>query len=157
MLSFQPFGVIFVLLRTMAHATMAKKVLHSALALMMILTVSGITINLHYCHDRLYDMALFAPAHSCCETGAHCHLPGDSGNMDHCEDDAIHVESTGEYIGTFNPASFGDAPVIDLLPHFCSSVHEAPVEDRRSAETFWYQEPPPPNEVDLSRIQTYLI
>jgi len=136
---------------------MAKKVLPGAMALLMILTVTGITFNLHYCHDHLYDLALFSPAHSCCESGVHCQMPGDSESMDHCEDSSIHVESTGEYLGTFPAFGFEDTLVIQLL-HDGPVISDLTLSERFSGlQTFWYQEPPPVYEVDLTVIQTFLI
>jgi hypothetical protein len=123
----------------------------------MLMTVTGITINLHYCHDHLYDLALFSAAHSCCETGGHCHLPADGKNMDHCEDASIHVESTGEYLGTFHSVSFEDSHAIDLI--WIERIEFGPTgyAEEYTLSTYWYQEPPPPNEVDLTDIQTFLI
>jgi hypothetical protein len=136
---------------------MIKKVLHGALALLMILTVTGITINLHYCHDHLYDLALFEQAHSCCESGGHCHMPADQANMDHCEDSSIHVESTGEYLGSFPAFEFDEINVIELLLAERIITDQLIAEQFTSLETFWYQEPPPVREVDLTVIQTFLI
>jgi hypothetical protein len=134
-----------------------KKIFHTALAVLVVTTVTGLTINLHYCQDHLYDLALFSSAHSCCETGGQCHMPAEGNNMDHCEDSSIHVESTGEYLGSFSTFSFETSNAIDLI-----WIEQLDFDPGRYAElftlkTFWYQEPPPPNEVNLTDIQTFLI
>jgi hypothetical protein len=127
------------------------------MAVLMVLTVTGLTINLHYCHDHLYDLALFSSAHSCCETGGHCHLPGDSNSMDHCEDTSIHVDSTGEYLGSLVTFTFEDTFPIDLMWIERFETDPGSFTEQYTLKTDWFQEPPPPNEVDLTDIQTFLI
>ena len=136
---------------------MLNKVFHSTLAALVVLTVTGLTINLHFCQDHLYDLALFSAAHSCCETGGHCHMPEKDSSMDHCEDSSIHVESTGEYLGTFITFSFEDSYAIDLLWMELLEITPERNAEQFALKTYWYQEPPPPNEVDLTEIQTFLI
>jgi hypothetical protein len=138
---------------------MIKKVFHTTLALLMILTVTGITINLHYCQDHLYDLALFSPAHSCCEEGGtgHCHMTEGISSMDHCVDSSIHVEPTGEYLGSFPEIGLTAAFAIDLFQIPQATIYTGSVAKAARLETFWYQEPPPFHEVDLAVIQTFLI
>jgi hypothetical protein len=138
---------------------MIKKVFHSVLAILMVMTVTGLTINMHYCQEHLYDLALFSPAHSCCEAGGHCHMPdpGNTGGMDHCEDTSIHVDSTGEYVASFPDFSFEAQFAIELFVIEMEPVDQISAGAAFTLKTFWYQEPPPPHEVDLTSIQTFLI
>ncbi len=46
---------------------MIRKTLHIIVASFILISTMGITINMHYCHDQLIDLAFNAPAHSCCE------------------------------------------------------------------------------------------
>ena len=46
---------------------MIRKVLHSIIAVFILVTSTGFAINLHYCHDQLIDMTFLAPAHTCCD------------------------------------------------------------------------------------------
>ena len=124
---------------------------------MVVLTVTGLTINMHYCQDHLYDLALFSEAHSCCEGGGQCHMPEDGLGMDHCEDTSIHVESTGEYLGSFIFFTFEDTFPVDLIWIERFETDPGRYIEQYTLKTFWYQEPPPRSEVDLTDIQTFLI
>lgn len=84
-------------------------------------------------------------------------MPDEGKSMDHCEDASIHIESTGEYLATFITFNFEETSAIDLI-----WIERVEFEQTRYAEeftlkTYWFQEPPPPNEVKLADIQTFLI
>jgi len=138
---------------------MIRKFVHAALAFMILVSTTGFTISLHYCHDRIYDLAVFSEAHSCCEPGskAHCHASGDMDPAKHCEDESISVESTDDYIGS----SFQIEPVnthsFDLFFTTCALMQVQGADHQVLIEPPWHKEPPPYREVVLSQIQTYLI
>ena len=138
---------------------MFRKVIHSILAGFILVSTTGFTISLHYCHDKIYDLAVFAPAHSCCEAGstATCHAPGNADTSKHCEDESIVVESTDEYVASSITVDFENTHSIDLLltAHVIFQVQGA--DDEVLIEPPWHKEPPPYREVVLSEIQTYLI
>ena len=104
-------------------------------------------------------MAVFAPAHSCCEPGstATCHAPGNADASKHCEDESIVVESTDEYVASSLTVDLENTHSIDLLltAHVIFQVQGA--DDEVLIEPPWHKEPPPYREVVLSEIQTYLI
>lgn len=138
---------------------MFKKVIHIIIACFILVSTTGFTINLHYCHNQIYDLALFAPAHSCCENGmnGHCHSTGDLANMNHCEDESIVIESTDDYVGSSFELSLENTHRIDLL-HTAAILFNLKLTDNDVVlEAPWYKEPPPYREVVLSQIQSYLI
>ena len=138
---------------------MIRKVIHIVFACFILVSTTGFTINLHYCHEQIYDMAVFSPAHSCCEagSGATCHAPGNMDTSNHCEDESIVVESIDDYVGSAFTVSLENDHSIDLLLtayilfHVEASVNEIIIEPP------WHKEPPPYQEVVLSHIQSYLI
>ena len=138
---------------------MFKKVVHIIVACFILVSTTGFTINLHYCHNQIYDLALFAPAHSCCETTTqgHCHSTGDIANMNHCEDESIIVESIDDYLGSSYTASLENTHSIDLLLAASILINVEVSDDDIVRKAPWHKEPPPYREVVLSQIQSYLI
>ncbi len=136
-----------------------KKVIHIIIACFILISTTGFTINLHYCHDQIYDLALFSPAHSCCEAGSegHCQASVDMANMDHCEDESIVVESTDDYVGSSLTVNLENAHSIDLLLTASILFNVQGSDDEFVIKSPWYKEPPPYREVVLSHIQSYLI
>ena len=138
---------------------MIRKVVHIVVACFILVSITGFTINLHYCHKQIYDLAVFAPAHSCCEagSGAQCHEAGDSDTKNHCEDESIVVESTDDYVGSSFAVSFENTHSIDLLLTASVLFNVQGPDDEILIEPPWHKEPPPYQEVVLSHIQSYLI
>jgi hypothetical protein len=138
---------------------MFRKVIHIVVACFILVSTTGFTINLHYCHSHIYDLAVFAPAHSCCEagSGAQCHASGDMDTSNHCEDESIVVESTDDYIGSSFTVSLENDHSIDLLLAASILFNVQGSDDKIVTEAPWHKEPPPYREVVLSQIQSYLI
>jgi len=138
---------------------MFKKIIHIIVACFILVSTTGFTINLHYCHNQIYDLALFTPAHSCCESTSqgHCHSTGDIANMNHCEDESIMVESIDDYVGSSYSASLENTHSIDLLLIASILFNVEVSDDEIVIEAPWHNEPPPYQEVVLSQIQSYLI
>ena len=138
---------------------MLKKILHSALAILIVISATGVTVNMHYCHDHLYDLAVFAPAHSCCDPGSHrhCHAMEGISNMDHCADASINMEATDDYMGSFPAFELENTHTLDLLQAVNTVLNFQGEDQYHTLKTPWYQEPPPFQEVELSQIQSFLI
>jgi hypothetical protein len=138
---------------------MIKKVIHSVVACLILVSTTGFTINLHYCHNEIYDLALFTQAHSCCETATqgHCHSTGDISKMNHCEDESIIVESIDDYVGSSFAVNFENTHSIDLLLAASVLLNVEVVDADILIPAPWHKEPPPYREVVLSQIQSYLI
>jgi hypothetical protein len=138
---------------------MFKKVIHIIVACFILVSTTGFTINLHYCHNQIYDLALFAPAHSCCETGSqgHCHSTGDMAKMNHCEDESIIMESVDDFVGSSFAVNLENTHSIDLLLTASIIFNVEVADDEIDQEAPWHKEPPPYREVVLSQIQSYLI
>ena len=138
---------------------MFKKVIHIIVACFILVSTTGFTISLHYCHNKIYDLALFSPAHSCCETGSqgHCHSTGDLANKNHCKDESIVVESTDDYVGSSYTVSLENTHSIDLFLNALILFDVQGSDDEIVIDPPWHKEPPPYQEVVLSQIQSYLI
>ena len=138
---------------------MFRKIAHIIVAALILVSTTGFTINMHYCHNQLIDLALFAPAKSCCDTSSG--KPCDTGNeikkMSHCEDESIQVETTDDFVGSSPAFNLENTPTIELLftAYILTGIQGSDQEIK--LETPWHKEPPPYREVVLSHIQTYLI
>lgn len=138
---------------------MTRIISHIFLSALLIVTVSGMTINLHYCGDHLYDMAINTAAHSCCdfnEEDTACHHDHDKGKMDHCNDKTIDISKTNDFVISgfsfdFENYHFSELFLITPVTIENSLTDSAPVRKIISDRK------PPPQEVVLSQIQSYLI
>lgn len=139
---------------------MFRLISHIILSGLILLSVTGLTFNLHYCQDTLYDIALNSPAESCCENGAHehhCHPVPDTDNSNHCDDETVKIESTDDFFVSLYSFDFEDFHHIDLL--FATqllSENQVPANNTES-EVLNFKKPPIPPEVMLSEIQSFLI
>ena len=138
---------------------MFKKIIHIITAGLILISITGFTINMHYCHDQLIDLAVFSPAQSCCDAGDEgpCHADSDISKASHCKDESLQVGSTDDYVGPSFTFNFENNISIDLLIsstilyNFQGSDHLRPV------EAPWHKKPPSCQEVVLSQIQSFLI
>lgn len=135
---------------------MTRKVLHIAVAVLILISSSGFTINMHYCHDQLIDMAFLTPANSCCDTEE------DSANQVQdscpgCQDESIVVEQGDEYVVSVLTFNFENShnTTLFLTSVLLNSFHGT--NESLKNEVPRYKKPPPNQEVVLSQIQSYLI
>ena len=138
---------------------MIRKALHIVMAALVLISTMGITINMHFCHDQLIDLALYAPAESCCDVSNEvpCDPKEGLSQMDHCEDDSIVVEALEDFLGSSLAVNFESKQSTDLF-FWIALQYSSPGanEDIKSIVPDYYF-PPPYQEVDLSQIQSFLI
>lgn len=135
---------------------MIRKTLHIVFASFLLISTMGITINMHYCHDQLIDVAFNSPANSCCdmnEDGANQSQDSCPG----CQDEAIVVEPGDDYEVSALVINFENSHTIDLflITEIFNSIQG--IDESTKNEVPWYKKPPPYQEVVLSQIQSYLI
>lgn len=138
---------------------MIKKIIHMIIAALILVSTTGFTINLHYCHDQLIDLALFSPAQSCCDTAKEdpCEADNTISKKNHCEDESIVVETTDRFVSSSYVFSFENSHSIDLLLTASIIFNDQGVREQIVTEPPWHKEPPPCQEVVLSQIQSFLI
>ena len=138
---------------------MIKRVLHVLLALLIFLASTGFSINMHFCHDHLIDLAVMSPAESCCGDAV---LPGQAcamespGENHHCEDHSLSVETAEDYILTTSQFAF-NSPFQFEIPWI-----EYPEKTRSHAAAYsLFNLPdlkrPPNSSVWLPEIQAFLL
>ena len=139
---------------------MFRLINHIVLSGIILLSSTGLTVNLHYCQDALYDIALNSPAESCIENGAHencCHPDPDLENTNHCDDETVKVESTDDFFISSFSFDFEDVRQIDLLFPIHILSENQRTSNNYESEVLNYKKPPIPPEVVLAQIQSFLI
>jgi hypothetical protein len=138
---------------------MVKIISHTILSALLLISASGLTINMHYCQGHLYDLALNAPAHSCCEPDAGtaaCPHHHDMAKPHHCDDKSIKIESSQDYVVSGFSFDFEDAHSFQLFGTSTLLI-ESPDTGKLFTTRLIDYKKPPPQEVVLAQIQTYLI
>jgi hypothetical protein len=139
---------------------MIRLISHIILSGLILLSVTGLTINLHYCQDALYDIALNSLAENCYENGAHencCHPDPDMKNSNHCDDETVKVESTDDFFVSSFSFDFEDVHQIDLLFAIHILSENQRTSNNHESEVLNFKKPPILAEVELSQIQSFLI
>ena len=138
---------------------MIRKALHIIMAAVVLVSTMTVTINAHYCHDQLIDLALYSPAESCCssDNASSCHSEEGVKQMHHCEDDSLVLEALEDLMGSSFTFNLSNNHTIDLLfGTLFHHIHTGYAESHKPTVPEYYF-PPPYQEVDLSQIQSYLI
>lgn len=126
---------------------------------MMLLSATGMTINMHFCQGHLYDVAFYAPAHSCCENNTDsntCHHDHDMAKSHHCDDESIKIESSQDFVTSGFIFDFEDSHSFELFSTTPLMI-ESPVAEKTFTARIFNNKKPPPQEVELSQIQSFLI
>jgi hypothetical protein len=128
--------------------------------MLILISTAGMTINLHYCQDGLYDIALSSPAENCCENGAHDHSCHQDSNMDKpidCEDETVKVESTDDFFVSSYSFDFNNNQIIDLFNNTSLFSENQGTTKITSNKVPNFKIPPVLPEVVLSQVQSFLI
>lgn len=150
---------------------MFRKISNITVALILLVSFTGFTVDLHYCKDKLYDVGILSEAMDCCESEAgqahsdHC----DMSNMhscceaeDHdsrnCERKTVKIESPSDYYITSLSNNFKLEPVsVVLANHYLPVLNDNSEGDYNKINSDYFHNisPPETREV-LSRLQSYL-
>jgi hypothetical protein len=136
-----------------------KLISHIVLSALLSIPATGLTINMHFCQGHLYDLALNAPAHSCCEPdadGTTCHHHHDKAKPGHCDDKSISIHSSQDYVVSGFSFDFENAHSFQLFGTSTLLI-ESPDTGKLFTTRLIDYKKPPPQEVVLARIQTFLI
>lgn len=75
---------------------MIKIVSHILFSFLFLISTSGLTISVHYCQNKIYDISIFSHAHSCCGEMMHHHTD-DCGQ---CKDRTFQTRVKDDYTST---------------------------------------------------------
>ena len=101
---------------------MLKFIANSMLGLLIVLSVGGFKVNMHYCQQQLFDVGIFSEATSCCapSTNAHQHAccSADMQGNGHCEDKHLEVNSLDDFTVTASTIKLTAPQNVTLLTQF---------------------------------------
>jgi len=139
---------------------MIKILSHIVLSALLLVSATGMTINMHYCNGHLYDLALNAPAHDCCGSDMDdnmCHHDHDMAKSDQCDNETIKIESTNDFFVSSYTFDFDNVHSIDLFFPTQLLIEESVTTESPVRGILNGKKPPPTQEVVLSQIQSFLI
>ena len=144
---------------------MLRKISHISFVILLLISTTVMTVNLHFCKQKLYDIGVFSQAENCCmpnekqhnNTKYHHQCDMNNHKKSDCQDETIRIESIDDFVVSssnfdFNNLSFLNlfilnSMVADLFNSSNLSVDEIP--ERNIS--------PPKIQVVLSLLQTYLL
>lgn len=88
---------------------MVRSTVHILLAIVILFSGTGFTINLHFCHDQVKEIAWMAPIEQCTVQGEEpppCCMDSKDGTDNTCRDASIPVKTTEAFIISHIPIGF---------------------------------------------------
>jgi hypothetical protein len=139
---------------------MLKIISHIILSGFILLSMIGLNVNIHYCQDELYDIAVNSPADNCCEDDAHhhpCHEDPEGDKSHQCQDETLQVASTDYFFVSSNSFNLSDSKIINLFgtTPIISAIES--IANITTSEVLHFKNPPTLPEVVLSQVQSFLI
>jgi hypothetical protein len=87
---------------------MFKKAGYIIITGILVAVNTGITVNMHYCGDRLYSFRIYGQAGTCCND-SHC---------GHCQDESVKLEIHEDFLPAFNNDLISEIFPFQLFVHF---------------------------------------
>lgn len=143
---------------------MLKKVSHIGLIILLLVSTTGLTIDLHYCNHKLYDIGVLSEAHNCCmpienETNniKHNHCDKDSHQKGNCEDETIQVKHVDDFTASSFNTDFNRLSFISLFLSISAVTDLYGLSEIIIGEVPEWNNSPPKHQVALSLLQKYLL
>ncbi len=142
---------------------MLKKIGHIILIPLLLIGTMGMTINMHYCQHKLYDIGVFGKAESCCTQHAHAHhhkthhCDIDHHQKSDCHDETIHIDKVDNFVTSSFDFDFQNMPLSTLFSFIAVLTDINPTSVAKQIEFHDLNISPPGTQVVLSLLQTYLI
>jgi hypothetical protein len=133
---------------------------HIVLSALLLFSATGLTINMHFCGGHLYDLALNAPAHDCCDSDMDdnaCHHGHNQAMPHQCDDETIQLEAINDLFVSSYTYEFHNEYSSELLFLTQLLIKESVTTELPVYGILHFKKPPPTQEVVLSQIQSYLI
>ena len=142
---------------------MLKKVGHILLILILLVFTMGMTVDMHFCKHKLYDIGIFSEVESCClaKEDSHRHKAHQCDVNNHhkndCEDEIVHIDKVDNFVVSSFDFNFENQPLSLLFASY-SIIDDLNIfPDIRKIEFYDLNNSPPGTHDILSLIHTYLI
>ena len=142
---------------------MLKKIGHIILIPLLLVATMGMTVNMHYCKHKLYDIGIFGQAENCCapkesthHDKAH-HCKANNHHKSDCQDETVHVDKVDNFVLSSFDFNFQDISFSTLFT--CISLF-TDLNSTSVAQQVEFNDlniSPPRIQVVLSLLQTYLL
>ena len=137
---------------------MLKTIGHITLSAFLLLSSTGVKINMHFCQDHLYDLALNTPARDCCSEGeCMCHHDHSHDQAGKCDDRSIQIRNTDNFVVSGFYPDFENKNISDLFFNTGNNTEIFGTFKPTVPRLYHFKKPPPDRDVTLSRIQSFLI
>lgn len=127
--------------------SMFKKTVYIVISFLLFTVVLGITINLHYCGDRLYSLKIYGQTNNCCDND-HC---------GHCKNESVRLEIHEVFLPVLDNGVVSEIFPFQLLQHFSNDICPLSVQAITELDVFASDISPPRAKQTLSLLQTYLL
>ena len=142
---------------------MIKKAGHIVLIMILLVSTLGMTVDFHYCQNKLYDFSFIGKAHSCCLTDInnkprqHDHCMIDEQSANNCKDKYIHVKAVDNYVTASFPVITNNLQATDLMISTFQVPGHLNFSESFARNDKTYDHSPPIFNNNLSFIQSYLL
>lgn len=143
---------------------MLRKISHLTLIFLLLVSTVGLSINLHYCNNNIYDIGVFSEAISCCSVDANKHLNKElhhncemNSHKNDCEDETLKIESLDNYITSSNDININNESFVNLFIVSAFVTDVLNLSHITSEEVPIYNISPPKIQVILALFQSYLL
>ncbi len=127
--------------------SMFKKIGYIIISFLLFTVILGITVNLHYCGDRLFSLKIFNQADKCC----------DNNQCGHCKDESVRLEINEDFLPVLDNGLISEIFPFQLLQHFSNDISLLSVHAITTLDVFASDISPPGVIKTLSLLQTYLL
>ncbi len=141
---------------------MLKKISQILLILVLLVSTVGMNINMHFCQQKLYDIAVFKDAADCCapktnhhEKSHHCKV--NNHHKNDCEDETIPIDKVDSFIVTSFNFDFQTISLSTLFTFITIYMDLNSTLVTQQVELHNLNISPPKIQAVLSLLQTYLI
>lgn len=127
---------------------MFKKTGHIIISALLVIVITGITVNLHYCGDRLYSVNINVQTNNCC----------DNDDCGHCKDKSVKLEIHDDFLPVLNNGLTSETISYHLVKLFSKDL--SLVQGLEEVALYGIYAPdisPPGVNAKLSLLQTYLL
>lgn len=143
---------------------MLRKISHIGLIVLLLVSTMSMTINLHFCQHKLYDIGIFRQAHSCCmpsqsqssEKTNHCNLHHHSQNGN-CQDKTVHPKPVDNFVVSAFYFDFSHLHLIQIFDFQSISAGISLISGGQKIKVPPRNISPPDIHLTLSLLQTYIL
>jgi hypothetical protein len=127
--------------------SMFKKIIHLIISGFLLAAITGITVNMHYCGDKLYSSKVNSKADKCC----------DNNQCGHCKDKSVQIKTHDDFLPVINDDLLTEILPVHLFVSPDNFTSSEPVLEKATQNIYSSDISPPGAMQILSLLQTYLL